>query len=160
ATRVEGPEALAAILGQLEGFEAPAAAWESELLPARVADYAISWLDDLCSAGRIQWLRLRPEARRPERAAADEEPAAGGAGQSLRATPLLLLPRRHAGQWARLAPPADGEVAASPRALKVLAHLREHGASFFDEIADDTRLLRTELEDALAELVARGQVHC
>src|SRR5690606_30049917 len=106
-----------------------------------------------------QWLRLRPEARRPERASADEEPAAG-AGQSLRATPLVLLPRRHAGQWARLAPPADGEVAASPRALKVLAHLREHGASFFDEIADDTRLLRTELEDALAELVARGQVHC
>src|SRR5690606_16625837 len=95
-TRVEGPDALAAILGQLEGFEAPAAAWEAELLPARVGDYAIAWLDDLCSAGRTQWLRLRPDARRGERATAEDDAASGGgAGHSLRATPLLLLPRRH-----------------------------------------------------------------
>ena len=57
-----GPEALAGVLAQLEGFEAPAAAWESELLPARVADYSISWLDDLCTAGRIAWTRLRGAA--------------------------------------------------------------------------------------------------
>ncbi len=160
-TRVEGPEALAGILAQLEGFEAPAAAWEAELLPARVADYAMAWLDDLCTAGRTQWLRLRPDARRAERGPSEDDAASGGgAGHSLRATPLLLLPRRHAGHWARLAPPAEAEVAIGPRALRVLEHLREHGASFFDEIADDARLLRTELEDALAELVARGLVHC
>src|SRR5690606_30070775 len=34
------------------------------------------------------------------------------------------------------------------------------GALFFDELLEESRLLRTELEDALAELVARGQVHC
>jgi ATP-dependent helicase Lhr and Lhr-like helicase len=39
-------------------------------------------------------------------------------------------------------------------------YLGEHGASFFDEIAEGTHLLRTELEDALAELVTRGRVHC
>ncbi|MDB6163077.1 MAG: ATP-dependent helicase, partial [Xanthomonadaceae bacterium] len=50
-TRVSGPEALAGVLAQFEGFEAPAAAWETELLPARVSDYSISWLDDLCTAG-------------------------------------------------------------------------------------------------------------
>ncbi|NLD55401.1 MAG: DEAD/DEAH box helicase [Burkholderiaceae bacterium] len=160
-TRVEGPDALAAILGQLEGFEAPAAAWEAELLPARVGDYAIAWLDDLCSAGRTQWLRLRPDARRGERATAEDDAASGGgAGHSLRATPLLLLPRRHAGHWTRLAPPSDSAAPVGARARRVLEHLREHGASFFDEIADDTRLLRTELEDALGELVARGLVHC
>ena len=38
--------------------------------------------------------------------------------------------------------------------------LREHGASFLDELVCDAHLLRTELEDALAELVARGRVHC
>src|SRR5205823_4428662 len=38
-TRMEGPDALAAVLGQLEGFEAPAGAWETEILPARVAEY-------------------------------------------------------------------------------------------------------------------------
>lgn len=53
ATRVSGPEALADVLAQMEGFEAPAAAWQSELLAARVADYSASWLDELCTAGRI-----------------------------------------------------------------------------------------------------------
>jgi ATP-dependent Lhr-like helicase len=38
--------------------------------------------------------------------------------------------------------------------------LATHGASFFDEIAAQTRLLRAELEDALAELVVGGRVHC
>jgi ATP-dependent helicase Lhr and Lhr-like helicase len=36
--------------------------------------------------------------------------------------------------------------------------LRDHGASFFEELTDGTRLLRTQVEDALAELVASGLV--
>ena len=35
----QGPDALDAIIAQLQGFEAPAAAWESEILPARLARY-------------------------------------------------------------------------------------------------------------------------
>jgi ATP-dependent Lhr-like helicase len=42
----------------------------------------------------------------------------------------------------------------------VLDHLEQNGASFFDEMATGARLLRVELEDALAELVVRGRVHC
>jgi len=42
----------------------------------------------------------------------------------------------------------------------VVAFLEAHGASFFDEIAQGSRLLGAELEDALAELVARGRIHC
>ena len=38
--------------------------------------------------------------------------------------------------------------------------LHEQGALFFDELVDAAHLLETELEDALAELVARGQVSC
>lgn len=34
--------------------------------------------------------------------------------------------------------------------------LRARGASFFDELVDESRLLRTEVEEALAELVAVG----
>ena len=44
------------------------------------------------------------------------------------------------------------------RAHRIAEHLRAHGASFFDEIVDGTGLLRTQVEDALAELVAQGQV--
>jgi ATP-dependent Lhr-like helicase len=38
-TRMERPEAVDAIVDQLEGFEAAAGAWESEILPARIAGY-------------------------------------------------------------------------------------------------------------------------
>jgi ATP-dependent Lhr-like helicase len=148
-SRVSGPEALAGVLSQLEGFEAPAALWEAELLPARVKDYSSAWLDDLCTAGRTLWMRLRPMA-------ADTR----AAGTSLRSTPLLLLPRRSAALWASLAPPGADDAQLSSRAQRAVAYLAEHGASFFDEIAHGTRLLQAELEEALSELVVRGRVNC
>ena len=156
--RVSGPEALAAVLSQLEGFEAPAAAWEAELLPSRVSDYSMPWLDDLCTAGRTIWTRLRPPTAS---AGGAGDGAAAGGSLSLRAAPLLLLPRKHLAPWVRLAPavdPQQGDVSA--RGRRVLSFLAEHGASFFDEMADGTHLLRTELEDALGELVSQGRVHC
>ena len=58
--RMEGPQALEAIVAQLEGFEAPAGAWESEILPARLAAYEPHWLDDRCLSGHVTWARLRP----------------------------------------------------------------------------------------------------
>ncbi len=149
--RASGPEALAGVLSQLEGFEAPAAAWESELLPARVRDYSISWLDELCTAGRTLWTRLR---------ASDAEAGAGRGSGTVRTTPVVLLPRRTAAHWLRLAPDSAGDAALSSRAQRVADHLAANGASFFDEIATGTRLLQTELEDALAELVARGRARC
>jgi ATP-dependent Lhr-like helicase len=150
--RVSGPEALAGVLSQLEGFEAPAGAWEAELLPARVTDYSISWLDDLCTAGRVAWTRLRGAATNVD----------GNARSApVRATPIVLLPRRQLALWTRLtAGRREDEPALSSRAAKVADALREHGASFFDDLAGEAHLLRTELEDALAELVARGRVHC
>ncbi len=147
--RVSGPEALASVLAQLEGFEAPAASWEADLLPARVRGYAIHWLDDLCIAGRTVWTRLRPTV------------GEGGRGNaSLRATPIVLLPRRSAPVWKRLAAPAEEGAALSSRAQRVVDYLDRHGASFFDELGDGAHLLRTELEDALTELVTRGRVTC
>jgi len=147
---VEGPEALAAVLTQLEGFEAPAAAWEADLLPARVAGYEIGWLDDLCQAGRIVWSRLRPPATD------NEQPAAG----PVRATPIVLLPRRQLPLWnSLLAAAGRGTPALSSRARKVADTLAEHGAMFFDELVDAAHLLATELEVALAELVAVGLVN-
>ncbi|MCD7098705.1 DEAD/DEAH box helicase [Stenotrophomonas sp. MMGLT7] len=150
-SRCSGAEALGSVLGQLEGYEAPAIAWESELLAARVRDYLPTWLDEECTAGRTLWTRLRPAA------------GSGGAQGSLRSTPILLLPRRSAGAWTRLAARDDagsGDAQPGSRARKVLDYLAANGACFFDEIADGTRLLATELEDALAELVGRGRIHC
>ena len=153
ASRVSGPEALPAVLAQLEGFEAPASLWEAEVLPARVKDYASSWLDDLCTSGRTMWTRLRPLASGTQ----------GGGRSSLRATPILLLPRRAAPTWSRLASASSSSLddeALGGRAQRVFDFLEANGASFFDEIADGARLLRAELEDALAELVVRGRASC
>ena len=150
-TRMSGPDALAGVLAQLEGYEAPAASWEAELLPARIQDYSIGWLDDLCTAGRTLWTRLR---------ASTAEAAARGGGSPVRATPIVLLPRKHAPVWTRMAPPVAADEALSSRAQRVADFLADNGASFFDEMIGGAHLLRTELEDALAELVARGRVHC
>jgi ATP-dependent Lhr-like helicase len=150
AARVSGPEALPAVLAQLEGFEAPASLWEAEVLPARVKDYASSWLDDLCTSGRTTWTRLRPLA----------SGAQGGGRSSLRTTPILLLPRRAAPTWSRLAAAAADDEPLGGRAQRVFDYLEAHGASFFDEIAEGAHLLRAELEDALAELVVRGRANC
>ena len=66
-TRMEGPDARGGRDRQLEGFEAPAAAWEADILPARVAGYDLTWLDDLCLAGRVVWTRLKRRAPRSVR---------------------------------------------------------------------------------------------
>src|SRR5678816_4024591 len=58
--QMEGPESVRAIIEQLEGFEAPAAAWEGELLPSRLVEYDPAWLDALCLSGEVVWARLTP----------------------------------------------------------------------------------------------------
>ena len=93
-TRMEGPDALEILVRQLEGFEAAAGAWETEILPARLDGYEPSWLDDQCLAGRVAWARLRP---RNGRANGGERSAT-----PVRTTPITLLARRHAGLWASL----------------------------------------------------------
>ena len=152
-SQVSGPDALANILAQLEGFEAAAGAWESEILPARVSGYEISWLDDLCTSGQITWTRLRAVANAQQREHRGNGP--------VRATPIVLLQRRNLTQWNTLAARATDDAATnlSSRAQAVADHLASHGASFFTELMDATRLLHTELEDALGELVAAGRVN-
>lgn len=149
-TQARGPEALPAILSQLEGYETAAGAWESELLSARIANYSTLWLDELCQRGRVVWARFANAS------AAQREHASG----PVRGTPIVILPRRDWRSWAGLARRAGPDtVKASSRAQAVLGHLETCGASFFGEIADSTRLLKVELEDALGELVARGLVN-
>jgi ATP-dependent Lhr-like helicase len=148
--RFSGPDGLAALLDQLEGFEAPASSWESEILAPRMGDYERAWLDDLVSSGRVAWTRLRTPA--------NAEPGRTG---SLHATPIVLLPRRQLGAWSRLAAARSGaEPALSSRAERVAEFLAANGACFFADLEHGLSMLRTELEDALSELVARGRAGC
>jgi ATP-dependent Lhr-like helicase len=76
----------------------------------------------------------------------------------VRTTPIALLPRRHAALWASLSGKPDA-MQPGPLAQTVLDQIRQHGASFFDEIVEGSGLLRVQVEEALAELVALGLVN-
>jgi ATP-dependent Lhr-like helicase len=147
--RMEGPDAVDTIVAQLEGFEAPSGAWETEILPARLAGYEPAWLDDRCLAGHVTWARLQPRNARANGAESRAAP--------VRTTPITLLARRHAPLWASLSPKAD-TASPSPRAQAVADYIRANGASFFDELVQGTGQLRSQVEEALAELVALGLV--
>jgi ATP-dependent Lhr-like helicase len=151
--RMQGSDALAAILAQLEGFESPAGAWETEVIPSRITEYEPQWLDENIRAGRFIWTRL---AARSGGSRGDESAARGAA--PVRSTPIVLLARRNAPLWSMFADHSDPAHLTS-RAQAVAEFIREHGASFFDEIAESVGMLPSEVEEALAELVASGMVN-
>src|SRR4029077_17399864 len=75
----------------------------------------------------------------------------------VRSTPITLLARRNAALWTLLSPDADG-VKPTATARRVGEVVRQEGASFFDELAEGSGLLRPQVEEALGELVALGLV--
>jgi ATP-dependent Lhr-like helicase len=140
--RLEGRDALAEVLHQFEGYQTAAGAWEADLLPARIKDYEGHWLDELCRAGKIVWTRLSKST---------------GAA-TVKATPIVLLPRRETATWNKLvANQAPPEL--SHRARLAQQALADQGAMFFDDLLAESRLLRSELETALGELVSAGLVN-
>ncbi|MGE8067905.1 Lhr family helicase [Pseudomonas sp. NPDC089569] len=141
ATQGQGSAMLPAIIAQFEGYPAAASAWDSDLLPARLKDYAPTWLDELCRSGKLVWSRLAARNK--------------GTTTALRSTPVVLLPRNRVGLWSALTEQAQVEEL-SPKTQKVHTALSQHGALFFDELMHETHLLRSELEIALQELVGAG----
>ena len=136
--RLEGPEGLRRICGQLGAFEAPAAAWEKSILPARIDGYRRAWLDELTLTGELGWGRLW-----------------GSGASPLRSTPVTVIPRGDLETWMPLVESVDLEPLHSSARL-IQAALAERGALFPEELASICRLLPPQLEEGLAELVARG----
>jgi ATP-dependent Lhr-like helicase len=157
--RMEGPDAVGAILGQLEGFEAPASAWETEILPTRISEYEPAWLDEQCLAGRFVWSRLAHRSSAGRKAESGTTPVSRDRGVApVRSTPIALLARRNVKLWSSLSGMPDTN-SMSVKAKGVASYIQTHGASFFDEIADGVGLLPSQAEEALAELVALGFVN-
>ena len=142
-----GVAALERVIRQLEGVTLPAASWEEEVLPVRLHPYLSTELDQLCSSGKLTWLRLHPTSGEEGR---PRNPA-------IRSTPLAFIFRPHLGVWCQVG--AVDPACLSAAAGKVLEVLLQWGASFFDELQQQTGLLRAQLEVALGELVAWGLVN-
>ncbi|MGR9071948.1 MAG: DEAD/DEAH box helicase [Gammaproteobacteria bacterium] len=146
----EGEAALATALRRLEGCCLPADCWEREILPRRLKPYYSDQLDQLCRGGKFVWLRLKP-------------PAVGKSGKPVKPvgknTPIALIDRAGLENWRVLsAVPEYGEIPLSSNAAGVLAALKKWGASFFQELAQETGLLNAQLQDALGELIACGLI--
>ena len=147
-TRVQGDGGLLQVLEQLQGFEAAAQVWETELLPLRMSPYDGTALDRLCLGGEAVWGRF---ARRP----VDQE-LAGGRAALARTGPVSLGLREDLDWLLDPAPPDDAMP--SGAAGEALAFLRARGASFIGDIIAGTRRLPSEVEEALWQLAAAGLV--
>jgi len=162
-TRLSGKAGVRAVIEQLQGFEAPAASWERDLIAARVSDYREAWLDELCLAGDIAWARLTTRSAR--RAPTKTTPVALALRRDFRS--LLAAVRRPApipAARGRSAPEPQPDVAEQLHAdggaaSQILRMLNERGALFFDELVDGTRRIATDVEGGLRELVASGLAH-
>lgn len=141
-----GPEGLLEILKRLEGFEAPALSWESELFPGRLVDYRQSHLDLLTSNGLVAFGRLT------------EKHTEGTPGRRQRLTSTMPLAFALRKDWAWI---AVGKLVASLDALSsntrlVWDALKGGGPQFIDELQENTGLLETQVEGALGELASEG----
>ena len=75
-TRLHGATGLLQVIRQLQGCEVSAAAWERDVLAARMEGYEPDMLDQLCLSGEVMWGRLSPHPAFEE---ADAETRATGA---------------------------------------------------------------------------------
>ena len=146
----EGDDAVLAVLEKLEGCAIPAAAWEKDILPARINNYSNAALDRLCGSGRIVWTRLLSSRHKTK-----WDEVSANKTVLLRNTPITLIARENLDLWQKLQPSvAATDLKLSAAAEKTLDVLRRQGASFFIDLVHQTGLLRTQVETALAELAA------
>ena len=142
--RGEGAESLMEVIGQLEGFEAAAGRWESDILPQRIKNFSPSQLDQLCLQGRVGWGRRTVPTRQKSNRI---QPG------PLKTSPMALFPFEALPNWFHHGPDPE-ELSIQARTLVEL--LASKGALFFHQITQFTGWLHTQAENALGELVAAG----
>ncbi|WP_455212586.1 DEAD/DEAH box helicase, partial [Kaarinaea lacus] len=155
--KADGKEALATILEQLEGYALPAYSWERDILPSRLDIYILDWLDNLCTSGRFTWLRAAVKETNAKEKSKDEVLKKRKTAP-VKNTPISIFLRQHTGYWCNTESLQNTAKNLSANAHKVYTALKNQGASFFFDLVTGTQLLRTQVEDALAELVSYGLV--
>jgi ATP-dependent Lhr-like helicase len=129
----KGPDALLAVVTQLEGMPLSASELEREILPTRLPGFRPWDLDALCASGEVVWAgvgALGPADGRIALYLAEHEP-------------LLALP----------VTPVEGDAAAAIRAL-----LEKRGAVFFSEIARVVGSMPSAVLATLWSMVWAGEV--
>ncbi|MBP8302244.1 MAG: hypothetical protein KA020_17900, partial [Planctomycetes bacterium] len=142
-TRRHGPAGLQETIQQLASAVSTAPEWEQDVLPPRIGGYQREWLDQATLSGEFVWLRLWGPWR-----------------GSLGKCPLSIVPRADLPLWLEL--PLDratpAELGAAARTLHEV--LTRRGAVFPTDLQTEAKLLPSQLEDGLAELVGMGLATC
>jgi ATP-dependent helicase Lhr and Lhr-like helicase len=128
-----GLDALLDAIELLQGAPLPASDLEAEILPARIANYGSSMLDELCAAGEIVWRGIERIGDKDARIA------------------LYLTD-----DYARLAPvrtKIEGPLADQVRSL-----LEARGAQFFSELIARTRAFPNDLVELLWSMSFAGEI--
>jgi ATP-dependent Lhr-like helicase len=129
-----GVDGLLTVVDQLAGYAAPASAWETLILPSRVADYEPALLDELTASGEVTWV--------------------GHA--SLPGTDGWVS--LHLGDQAPLTLPVPGDADLSDSHQAVLDALAPGGGWFFRQLQSATGVKERELAEILWDLVWGGRV--
>jgi len=140
------------LVDMFQGYELPSSAWEAEFFASRMKSYREEQLDQAFLSGAAVWQRI------PHGRANKDEDGRKGHGHSFHKTTTVSLFLRSAwdqGMFGSIQ--ADEENLSGP-AERVFACLLQRGALFLEEIQRQTNLLRSQLEEAMRELVSRGLV--
>jgi ATP-dependent Lhr-like helicase len=170
-SRLRGHGGVSKVVAQLQGWEAPAAAWEQEIFPTRIKHYDGELLEQVCFNGDVAWGRLTlkepkpiPSPRRGSEVP-EPEPVARRSVQGRAAS--LTFTKRADLEWLLQAARPGAVLSDGPRpwptdlshaAMDVLKVFERRGASFFNELQASARRLPVEVEDALWELLSRGLI--
>ncbi|HZW89467.1 MAG TPA: DEAD/DEAH box helicase, partial [Myxococcaceae bacterium] len=158
-----GQGGLLRAISLLEGWEAPAAAWEQVLLPARVRGNVPELLERACWTGDVAWGRLslrEPRVVGPRRGA-EAEPMSTRTLKPGRTATLTFVRRSELGsllaaaRWESSDNWPQDLVETSRTVVELLAR---RGACFFSELVSGSSLPLEAVEDALWDLLGRGLV--
>ncbi|MEO6966165.1 MAG: DEAD/DEAH box helicase, partial [Acidobacteriaceae bacterium] len=150
-----GLDALLDVVENLQGAPLPASVLETEILPTRLTEYKSSDLDMLIAAGEVVWAGFEPIGERDGRIGlylAEKLPILW---------PLTNQSSQRQGMEIFSSASKDGNPAASAasRQEKLVACLKERGASFFQDLHEDVGGgYPGETLDALWNLVWKGLV--
>jgi ATP-dependent Lhr-like helicase len=133
-TRHGAAEGLVEALERLQGLVLPTELWEQSVLPTRVPGYQRRWLDEATAGGDWTWV---------------------GQGGTNGVDGLAFF-RRDA--LADFACPPQPDAPLDPISASVLTTLRERGASFVTDLAQQTGQLPGNVRASLWELLRRGLV--
>ncbi|WP_083346840.1 DEAD/DEAH box helicase [Terriglobus roseus] len=140
-----GLDALLDAIDNLQGAPLPASLLETEILPARIANYRSADLDTLVAAGEVTWAGFEPIGERD-----------GRVGLYLAERLPLLWPVVNTQQAASA---IENGSNTREREERIVEYLRAHGASFFQNVHDGTGGgFANETIEALWNLVWRGAI--